>query len=132
LAATELAAHCILELHGCPPERLDDLPFARAAIETACERSGCTLLQLVHHEFSPQGLTMVALLAESHLSLHTWPEHGYAAVDLFTCGDEAPARKACLQLAERFAAVDHSLKILHRGAVASTGAVEAQPCPVRP
>ena len=111
----DLAAHCILELHGCPPERLDDLPSAREAIEGACEPSGSKLLQLVDHRFSPQGLTIVALLAESHLSIHTWPEHGYAAVDLFTCGEEAPAREACLQLVESFGATSHNLKIMHRG-----------------
>ena len=74
-----------------------------------------TLLKLSSHQFHPQGVTAVGLLAESHLSIHTWPEHGYAAVDVFTCGEEARPQQACDYLVKRFAARRHSLVVLPRG-----------------
>ena len=79
--------HCILELYDCDPSKLDDEVFLRSAITQAAERAGATLLNLITHQFQPQGVTGLALLAESHISIHTWPEAGYAAVDVFTCGD---------------------------------------------
>jgi S-adenosylmethionine decarboxylase len=79
--------HCILELYDCDRSKLDDEAFLRDTITTAARRAGATLLNLITHRFEPQGVTGLALLAESHISIHTWPESGYAAVDVFTCGD---------------------------------------------
>ena len=76
--------HCILELYDCDSSKLDDEVFLRSAITQAAERAGATLLNLITHQFQPQGVTGLALLAESHISIHTWPEAGYAAVDVFT------------------------------------------------
>ena len=73
--------HCILELYDCDPSKLDDEDFLRSAITQAAERAGATLLNLITHQFEPQGVTGLALLAESHISIHTWPESGYAAVN---------------------------------------------------
>ena len=88
LQATDMVGkHCILELYDCDPARLDDEAFLRTTITTAAKRAGATLLNLITHSFEPQGVTGLALLAESHISIHTWPESGYAAVDVFTCGD---------------------------------------------
>lgn len=119
--AIPLGTHCILDLHGCPAELLNDLPFVRGAVEEACRRSAATLLNLTAHQFEPQGVTVVALLADSHLSMHTWPEHGYAAADIFTCGKDATPIAACEFLARHFAAQNHSLQVLTRGA----GAIDA-------
>lgn len=66
---------------------LDDEELARTALRRAVEAGGATLVRLEVHRFSPWGVSGVAVIAESHLALHTWPEHGYAAVDVFTCGD---------------------------------------------
>lgn len=121
MIVTPVGTHCILELHGCPSDLLNDVLFVREAIEQASTRSLSTLLKLSSHQFYPQGVTAVALLAESHVSVHTWPEYGYAAVDIFTCGEDAKPQRACQYLAERFAARKHSLVVLPRGVDASGG-----------
>jgi len=115
LSVSPVGMHCILELHGCPPDLLNDVMFVRDAIEQASTQSLSTLLKLTSHQFYPQGVTAVGLLAESHLSIHTWPEYGYAAVDIFTCGEEAEPQRACQYLTESFAARKHSLVVLPRG-----------------
>ena len=102
--------HCILELYDCDKSRLDDEAFLRTTITTAAKRAGATLLNLITHRFEPQGVTGLALLAESHISIHTWPETGYAAVDVFTCGDHTMPDRACQVLREKLQAGSHALK----------------------
>lgn len=82
----------MVELYGCDPAGLDDVDRVRGAVVQACADIGATALQVVAHRFAPQGVTVTVLIAESHLSVHTWPEHGYAAVDFFTCGGLDPRR----------------------------------------
>lgn len=115
-----VGTHCILELNGCPFELLNDERYIRETVRQASEQGMSTLLQLTSHQFQPYGVTALALLAESHISVHTWPEHGYAAVDLFTCGETARPRQACEFLIERFSSTDHELKVLARGARVQT------------
>lgn len=110
-----VGTHCILELQGCPPALLNDESFVRASLEEASRRGLSTLLSLTSHQFTPQGVTALALLAESHISIHTWPETGYAAVDVFTCGRTAQPRLAADYLVERFEARAHDLDIIPRG-----------------
>ena len=111
LQATDMVGkHCILELYECDPSRLDDESFLRTTITTAAKRAGATLLNLITHRFEPQGVTGLALLAESHISIHTWPESGYAAVDVFTCGDHTMPEQACAVLCEALLAKRHALK----------------------
>ena len=111
--------HCILELYGCKAEHLNDENFLRDAIATAAKESGATLLNLVSHQFDPQGVTALALLAESHISIHTWPEKGYAAVDVFTCGDHTMPERACKSLRTKLQAQSHHLKELNRNLVST-------------
>ena len=87
--------HCILELYECDEIKLNDEAFVRTTITIAAKLAGATLLNLITHRFEPQGVTGLALLAESHISIHTWPENGYAAVDVFTCGDHTMPDRAC-------------------------------------
>ena len=122
MTVTPVGTHCILELHGCSPDLLNDVLFVRDAIEQASLQSLSTLLKLTSHQFYPQGVTAIALLAESHLSVHTWPEHGYAAVDIFTCGEDARPQQACRYLTKRFAARRHALVVLPRGVGATDAA----------
>ena len=68
-----VGVHCILELYQCPPALLNDPEFVTGAVEAASQQANSTLLKLSFHQFEPQGITAVALLAESHLSIHTWP-----------------------------------------------------------
>ena len=102
--------HCILELYDCEASRLNDEAFLRTSITIAAKRAGATLLNLITHRFEPQGVTGLALLAESHISIHTWPESGYAAVDVFTCGDHTMPEQACATLCAELQAKRHSLK----------------------
>jgi S-adenosylmethionine decarboxylase len=107
--------HFLLEIHGCPASRLDDVDFVQRSIETATQRAGLTVIKIVAHSFDPVGVTAIALLSESHLSIHSWPEKGYAAIDLFTCGTAAKPQLACDCLIELFEAESHSLQIIERG-----------------
>ena len=114
-SATEMVGkHCILELYNCDSAKLDDEAFLRNAITTAAKRAGATLLNLITHRFDPQGVTGLALLAESHISIHTWPESGYAAVDVFTCGDHTMPERACAVLIAELEASQHSLRSFRR------------------
>ncbi len=81
-----LGTHLILDAWDSPFELLDDPDAIRRALLGAVEASGATLIEICVHQFSPYGVTATATLAESHIALHTWPEHGYFAADLFFCG----------------------------------------------
>ncbi len=81
--------HLIVDLWGA--ERLDDLAHVEATLRDAVTAAKATLLHIHLHHFTPnQGISGVAVLAESHISIHTWPENGYAALDVFMCGDADP------------------------------------------
>ncbi|TXB70169.1 adenosylmethionine decarboxylase [Phaeodactylibacter luteus] len=84
---TALGQHVLLELSQCPPGLLSDTGRLEEAMQEAAERMGATIVSSHFHKFSPYGASGVVIIQESHLTLHTWPEHGYAAVDIFTCGD---------------------------------------------
>eukprot|EP00831_Metopus_contortus_P083708 TRINITY_DN9328_c0_g2_i1.p1 TRINITY_DN9328_c0_g2~~TRINITY_DN9328_c0_g2_i1.p1 ORF type:complete len:136 (-),score=28.19 TRINITY_DN9328_c0_g2_i1:348-755(-) len=107
--------HCILGLKGCPSPLLDDEQHILQSMVNAASTAMSTLLNITSHKFEPQGVTALALLAESHISVHTWPESGYAAVDVFTCGETAQPRVACEYLVEHLQAQDHTLTVLPRG-----------------
>ncbi len=127
-SATDMVGkHCILELYDCDSAKLDNEPFLRDTITAAAQRAGATLLNLITHRFEPQGVTGLALLAESHISIHTWPENGYAAVDVFTCGDHTMPEQACKVLYEELAAGHHSLRSFSRETPAALGTTERIP-----
>ena len=117
-----VGTHCLLELFGCPPEVLDDAEFVAQSLREAASLARSTLLQEVSHQFLPHGLTALALLAESHLAIHTWPEHRFVAIDIFTCGPEVDPEKACGYLTKRFRAETHALISVPRGFTPETDA----------
>ncbi len=86
-----LGRHLIAEIWSGDPSLLDDPAYLRESVLAACRAGDLTVLDVLVHEFSPHGVTLVALLAESHISIHTWPEHGYAAVDVFACDGDPHA-----------------------------------------
>lgn len=94
-----IGRHVIADLYDCPADLLNDLDVVSAAACYAAEASGATILNVHAHQFTPQGVTVLLLLAESHLSVHTWPEHGMAAADLFTCGENTDPEGALSLLA---------------------------------
>ncbi|GBG56043.1 S-adenosylmethionine decarboxylase proenzyme [Sporomusaceae bacterium FL31] len=89
-----IGKHLIVDMYGCGFEALDNLDFIKNAMLTAVKEANMTLLDFSSFKFEPQGLTALALLAESHMSIHTYPELGYAAIDVFTCGDHSRPDKA--------------------------------------
>jgi S-adenosylmethionine decarboxylase len=119
--------HCILELYSCDCARLDDEDFVRSALSNAALRAGATLLNLISHHFQPHGVTGLALLAESHISFHSWPESGYAAVDVFTCGDHTMPEGACRVLVEEFGSRHHKLRSFRRETPGMIADQERQP-----
>lgn len=86
--------HLILDLYDCDPGILDDYDELTRLLEAALNMAGATILRIFGEKFEPQGVTILALLAESHASVHSWPELGYAAVDLYTCGTVTATDKA--------------------------------------
>jgi S-adenosylmethionine decarboxylase len=110
-----VGSHCILELYECPTDLLNNLVFIRDSLQEAAKRAKSTLLKEITHQFHPYGVTALALLAESHISLHTWPETGYIAVDIFTCGEHTEPEVACKFLLETFQARSHVLLKFPRG-----------------
>ena len=115
LALESIGTHFIVELYDCPRDLLNDETFVTSALRGAVDQGLATLLHEVSHQFHPQGVTALALIAESHVAIHTWPEHGYAAADVFTCGETADPKKACLHLIKAFRARRHAMTQLSRG-----------------
>ncbi|MDF7777644.1 adenosylmethionine decarboxylase [Sphingomonas sp. AOB5] len=106
--------HLIADLHGCT--RLDDAAFIEACLADAADAAGACLIETRLHHFGPgQGVTGVALLAESHLSIHTWPEHGYAAIDIFMCGRTNDLEAALALIAERLGGTVTRRTVIERG-----------------
>jgi S-adenosylmethionine decarboxylase len=124
--------HCILELYDCDCAKLDDESLLRSAISNAALRAGATLLQLISHRFEPHGVTGLALLAESHISIHTWPESGYAAVDVFTCGDHTMPERACRVLAEELGSRRHKLSSFRRETPGQIASAAREPAAAEP
>ena len=110
-----LGRHLLVELQDCDREVLDDLGFLRKVVLEAAIACGAVVLGDSFHRFSPQGVSGVVIIAESHLSIHTWPEYGYAAVDIFTCGDYVQPRKAAEVLIEKLGSKNPSLTEIQRG-----------------
>ena len=82
-----LGTHLLVELKDCNPDILNDIKEVQDALVMAARKAKATIVETSFHEFSPFGISGMVVIAESHLSIHTWPEYGYAAVDIFTCGD---------------------------------------------
>ena len=106
--------HLLLELYRCDYEKLNDESFLRCTLNRSAKLANATVLNLISNKFEPQGVTAIALLAESHISIHTWPESNYSAVDIFTCGRNMSPELASQYLIEALKAEEHSLRVLER------------------
>ena len=106
--------HYLLELYKCDYEKLNDESFLRCALNKASKIANAKVLNLISNKFEPQGVTAIALLAESHLSIHTWPEANYSAVDIFTCGQNMKPDIACKYLIKVLMAEEHLLRVIDR------------------
>ena len=106
--------HLLLELYGCDYEKLNDEPFLRCALNRAAKLAKATVLNLISNKFEPHGVTAIALLAESHISVHTWPESNYSAVDIFTCGQNMLPELASQHLIDALQADENYLRVIER------------------
>ena len=84
--------HLLVEYFECNSNTLEDNDLIEALLNQAAQAANVTIVQSVFHKYSPQGVTGVVIIEESHLSIHTWPEYGYASVDFYTCGDGLPEK----------------------------------------
>jgi S-adenosylmethionine decarboxylase proenzyme len=110
-----LGRQILVEFYHCNPQVLNDREGIASAMGEAARLSGATVVEEVFHLFNPHGISGVVVIAESHLSIHTWPEYGYAAVDLFTCGDEIKPEKAFEHLRKLLEAESVSVMEMKRG-----------------
>jgi S-adenosylmethionine decarboxylase len=110
-----LGRHILVELYDCDKEALNDLELIRDVMVKAAIDCGAVVLGESFHRFSPQGVSGVVVIAESHLSIHTWPEFGYAAADVFTCGTTVNPEIAAEVLIEKLGSKNHSLMEIQRG-----------------
>lgn len=113
-----LGRHLMLELNNCNPKLLDDLPYLKDAITQAAQEVGAHIVGESFHQFDPHGVTGILAIAESHICIHTWPEYGYAAADIFTCGESFDPRMAAQIIIEKVESKDPSLTELQRGVLA--------------
>ena len=110
-----LGRHLLLELFDCDLDAITNLESVKGALVEAAKRAQATIVDVVFHEFNPFGISGVVVIAESHLSIHTWPEHRYAAVDIFSCGETLQPEVAATYLVEHFGAERTSVVELQRG-----------------
>ena len=113
----QLGLHVLMEFHDCSSSVLNDLPFLESGMNKAAIASKATVVKSVFHQFSPQGVTGVVVVAESHLAIHTWPENNYAAVDFFTCNIQMDYHIAYELLAEILESKNHSFQRIKRGLI---------------
>ena len=106
--------HLILDLYDCDPGILDDYEELQRLLEASLVMAKATILRIIGEKFQPQGVTLLALLAESHASIHSWPEIGYCAIDLYTCGDTTNTHKAAEYIREKLGAQNAEEKELVR------------------
>ncbi len=116
--------HVLVELNDCPRDLIDSAPRLESVMKSCAVEAGATLVSSHFHRFAPQGVSGVVVIAESHLTIHTWPEHGYAAIDVFTCGKSSIADQIAKLLIDRIGAKNHHWRAFDRSP--STPAVLSQ------
>lgn len=110
------ATHLVADLYDVArPNQLNDIAFCVAAVEEAIKIAGCTILNIYSHKFEPQGVTINITLTESHCTMHTWPEKGYCAIDLYGCGKDVNLKAGVDYLVKKFSPSKHKVTKLTRG-----------------
>ncbi len=110
-----LGRHILVEADGCDSQLLNDPTQVEDIMVTAALKAGAEVREVTFHRFSPQGVSGVVVISESHLAIHTWPEYGYAAVDVFTCGDRVDPWDAVQYIVSRFGATRYRTQEVARG-----------------
>lgn len=115
-----LGRHILAEIYGCDFELLNNPHKVEEIMVNAALEAGAEVREYVFHKFSPQGVSGVVVISESHLTIHTWPELGYAAVDVFTCGDTVDPWDACNYLTNSLNAQEIKATETIRGIISDT------------
>ena len=110
-----LGKHVLIELNDCDKELINDIEYLRGTLSEVARFIGATVIKDTFYQFTPQGVSGVVLIAESHISVHTWPEYNYAAVDVFTCGDVIEPRNAVKLLTEKLKSKSTTFIEIKRG-----------------
>ncbi|AIY05086.1 S-adenosylmethionine decarboxylase proenzyme [Planococcus halocryophilus Or1] len=109
-----MGRHVIAELWQCDFDKLNDMDFIEQTFVDAALKSGAEVREVAFHKFAPQGVSGVVIISESHLTIHSFPEHGYASVDVYTCGDLDPTI-AAEYIAEALGSTSRELVEIPRG-----------------
>jgi S-adenosylmethionine decarboxylase proenzyme len=112
----DLGTHSLLDCYACRSRILDQPEELVQLLRRAAKAGGATVLASHHHRFEPHGVSAICFLAESHISIHTWPELGHATVDVYTCGRAGDSVAACLEIVGELAPERHDLVTVARGA----------------
>jgi S-adenosylmethionine decarboxylase proenzyme len=110
-----LATHVIIDFSGCDPGRLGDAAKMRTAMLAAVRACGATIVTDVFHQFSPHGVSGVVVISESHAAIHTWPERGFAAVDVFSCNPNLDFERLARSLTSSLKAASSETSKIDRG-----------------
>ncbi|MGE5632521.1 MAG: adenosylmethionine decarboxylase [Caulobacteraceae bacterium] len=110
-----LGRHILAEIYGCSYEILNNKEKIQQLMVDSALEAGAEVREVAFHKFSPQGVSGVVVISESHLTIHTWPELGYAAVDVFTCGENVNPWDACNYLTEKLKAKHMTATEVQRG-----------------
>jgi len=119
----KLGRHVLAEFTNCDTAALNDSARIERWLNESARKSGATIVKSVFHHYNPHGVSGVVVIAESHISIHTWPEYGYAAVDFFTCGDNVDPFKACDFLTTALGAGEVFTRELSRGIPSKTDSI---------
>ncbi len=113
---SDFGKHYLIDLRDCDPEIIKSVDPTREIVLRAAKECGATILDDYFHQFQPIGVSGVVLIAESHISVHTWPESGFAAADIFTCGEMKPQVAIdIMREGFRAKAASMSMKVVVRG-----------------
>lgn len=110
-----LGTHLLLDLKDCNPDFLDDLHYIKQTMMSAADEAGATVIGETFHKFHPVGVTGIIAISESHLGIHTWPEYRFAAVDIFTCGQDFKPHEAATMIIEKLQCETPDIKEIRRG-----------------
>jgi S-adenosylmethionine decarboxylase len=116
----KLGRHILAEFTGCNRDLLNNPSEMKRILTNAARQAEATIVETVFHQYNPHGLSGVVVIAESHLSIHTWPEYGYVAADFFTCGDQVDPWKACQYMGEQLGCAEMDTREISRGIPGTT------------
>ncbi|AKG04156.1 S-adenosylmethionine decarboxylase proenzyme [Salimicrobium jeotgali] len=115
-----LGRHILGDLWNCDVSCLEDIDYVEKLFVRAALKAGAEVREVAFHKFAPQGVSGVVLISESHLTIHSFPEHGYASIDIYTCGDHLQPEEAFHTIVEGLKCRKYDINEIRRGAVFNT------------